>query len=79
MIYNIYDNSQVKDLMEVKGQLFSNNFAPTLCSKLIGVYPEKGYCTYMDERGRYESNKHIEPRRGVHKMPISIMWNAFFY
>lgn len=45
----------------------------------IGVYPEKGYCTYTDERGRYESNKHIEPRRGVHKMPISIMWNAFFY
>ena len=76
---NIYNVQQVKDLQGVKGQLFSNNFAPTLCSKLIGVYPEKGYCTYMDERGRYESNKDVEPRRGIHRMPISIMWNAFFY
>jgi hypothetical protein len=74
-----FNNQQVRDLMEVKGQLFSNNYAPTLCSKLIGVYPKKGYCTYMDQRGRYESNKHIEPRRGVHKMPIGICWNAFFY
>ena len=78
-MFNIYDDQQVKDLMGVKGQLFSNNFAPTSCSKLIGVYPKKGYCTYTDERGRYESNKHIEPRRGVFRMPISIMWNAFFY
>lgn len=74
-----FTQTQVNELKEVIGQKFSNNFAPTLCSKLIGVYPEKGYCTYMDERGRYESNKHIEPRRGVHKLPISIMWNAFFY
>ena len=47
-----FTETQVNELKEVIGQKFSNNFAPTLCSKLIGVYPEKGYCTYMDERGR---------------------------
>jgi hypothetical protein len=74
-----YTQNEVSDLKGVIGQVFSNNFAPTLCSKLIGVYPEKGYVTYMDERGRYESNKHIEPRRGVHRMSIDTAWNAFFY
>ena len=74
-----YTQNEVNDLKAVIGQKFSNNFAPTLCSKLIGVYPEKGYATYMDERGRYESNKHIEPRRGVHKMSIDTAWNSFFY
>ena len=79
MMFNIYNNEQVKDLVQVKGQLFSNNFAPTLCSKLVGVYADKGYCTYYDVPSRYESSKHIEPRQGIHRMPISIMWNAFFY
>ena len=74
-----YTEQQVNELKEVIGQVFSNNSAPTLCSKLIGVYPEKGYVTYMDERGRYESNKHTEPRRGVHKMCIEYAWNAFFF
>jgi len=73
-----YTQTEVSDLKQVVGQLFSNNFAPTSCSKLIGVYPEKGYVTYMDEMPRYESNK-SEPRRGVFRMPISIAWNAFFY
>jgi len=74
-----YTNEKVEELKQVIGQVFSNNFAPTSCSKLIGVYPDKGYVTYMDERGRYESNKHIEPRRGVHRMSIDIAWNLFFY
>lgn len=73
-----YTETQVSELKQVIGQLFSNNFAPTLCSKLIGVYPEKGYVTYMDALPRYESIKD-EPRRGVQRMPISIAWNAFFY
>ena len=74
-----YTETHVNELKQVIGQVFSNNFAPTLCSKLIGVYPSKGYVTYMDERGRYESNKHVEPRRGVFRMSIDQAWNAFFY
>lgn len=73
-----YTNEKVNELKQVVGQLFSNNFAPTLCSKLIGVYPDKGYVTYMDAPSRYKSNK-SEPRRGVHRMSIDIAWNAFFY
>ena len=74
-----YTETHVSELKQVIGQVFSNNFAPTLCSKLIGVYPDKGYVTYMDERGRYESNRDIEPRRGVFRMSIDQAWNAFFY
>ena len=73
-----YTETHVSELKQVIGQVFSNNFAPTLCSKLIGVYPEKGYVTYMDSQPRYKSIKE-EPRRGVHKMSIDTAWNCFFY
>lgn len=74
-----YTEVEIKMLKEVIGKTFSNNFAPTLRSKLVGIYPEKGYCTYVDVKSEYEFNSHIEPRKGVKRMSIDIMWNRFFY
>ena len=61
--------SQIEDLNKVKGQIFPNNFSPNLHSKLVEVYPEKGYCTYINETTQHN----------LHKMPIWMVWNCFFF
>lgn len=77
-----YEPSQVKDLQEVIGQTFSDNFSSTLRSELVDVkkkgskwvaITKEAPSQYGPDKGKPSKNKKLK------EAPISITWNAFFY
>ena len=79
-----YSDSKIEELVNVIGEVTSENFSPTLRAKLVSINEYAGVCTMEVVESPYVSMVQMsslnEDKIGMrYEAPISRIHNAFFF
>jgi len=75
---NEQDPTKIKELKEVIGKDFSDNYSSTGRSILVDIKKVRGVWVAITKEAQSEYNKQ-KPKKGERTATIGITWNAFFF